>query len=108
MILSVAPWQSLLREVRGPPPSQKRSRRSTARPIEGIAGVTPSPLFRRHGTRDLDAVLGFDRVIARQWHGVLAARDLDLKNHLVHVPEGHFAASQIELPHAAETVVVAC
>src|SRR5260221_13768854 len=98
MSLSLAPWQSLLREVRGPSPSQKRSRRSTVRPIEGIVGKTPPPSFRRDRACDVDAVLGIGDVVARQRHRVLPPRELDLEDHLVHVPERDLAAGEIELP----------
>ena len=33
-------------------------------------------------------------------------RDLELENHEIALPEGHFAGGEIEFPHAAETLVI--
>ena len=66
----------------------------------------------RHRGRSPDgggvaATFRLDQIIARERHGILAPRQLDLEDHLVHVPEGDLAAGEIELPHAAEAVIVA-
>src|ERR1700737_4853608 len=65
------------------------------------------PSLRRHRARYADGVFGIDQVVACQGHGVLAEGDLDLEDHLIHIAEGHFAAGEVEVPHPAETIVVA-
>src|SRR5260221_7748281 len=97
----MAPWQSLLRSVRGPPPSQMRPHRSTAR----IAGKTLR-LLRGHRACHAGARFCVDEVVAGERHRLLIPSDLDLEDHLVHVAEGDFTAGKIKLPHAAEAIVV--
>src|SRR6185503_19238905 len=50
--------------------------------------------------------LPIEHVIAGERHGILAFGDLHLEHHLVPIAERHLAALQIELPHAAEPLVI--
>src|SRR3972149_4673073 len=63
------------------------------------------PSCRRYGAAGIGA-LEFGRIVTRQRHRVLTARKLHLEHHLPDVAERDLAAGQIELPHAAESLVV--
>src|SRR5690348_11333935 len=45
-------------------------------------------------------------VVAGERDCILPLGELDLEDHLVHVPERNLAAGEIEIPHAAEAGVV--
>ena len=45
-------------------------------------------------------------IIARTRNSIALKSDLKLEDHEIPLPERHFAGSQIELPHAAEALVI--
>src|SRR5262245_9579383 len=48
----------------------------------------------------------FDHVIARQRYGIDVLAHLNVEDHRAEIAEVHFGAGEIELPHAAEALVI--
>src|SRR5438309_2224333 len=54
----------------------------------------------------MDGALDVDHVVASQRYSVDALGDLDLEYYVADVPERHFRAGKIELPHPAKALVI--